>query len=84
MKTMSKSEGEMLKEKILCIDNNLDALIWRLRVIEAAKKELVFVTFDTEDDLSGRALMAALLHAAERGGGAMKKRMKCSLPYRGR
>lgn len=57
----------MLKEKILCIDNNLDALIWRLRVIEAAKKELVFVTFDTEDDLSGRALMAALLHAAERG-----------------
>ncbi len=67
MKAMSKSEGEMLKEKLLCIDNNLDALIWRLRVIEAARKELVFVTFDTEDDLSGRALMAALLHAAERG-----------------
>lgn len=67
MKAMSRSEGEILKEKILCIDNNLDALIWRLRVIEAAKKELVFVTFDTEDDLSGRALMAALLHAAERG-----------------
>ena len=67
MKAMSRSEGERLKEKILCIDNNLDALIWRLRVIEAAQKELVFVTFDTEDDLSGRALMAALLHAAERG-----------------
>ena len=67
MKTMSKSEKETCKERILCIDSNLDALIWRLRVIEAAEKELVFVTFDTEDDLSGRALMAALLNASERG-----------------
>lgn len=67
MKTMSKSERDTYKERILCIDQNMDALIWRLRVIEAAKKELVFVTFDTEDDLSGRALMAALLHAARRG-----------------
>ncbi|MGN0308413.1 MAG: phosphatidylserine/phosphatidylglycerophosphate/cardiolipin synthase family protein [Lachnospiraceae bacterium] len=67
MKTVNQSQRKSYQERVLCIDDNLDALIWRLRVIEAAKKELIFVTFDTEDDLSGRALMAALLHAAGRG-----------------
>ena len=67
MKTVNQSYRKSYQERVLCIDDNLDALIWRLRVIEAAKEELIFVTFDTEDDLSGRALMAALLHAADRG-----------------
>lgn len=54
-------------ERVRCIDDNQDALLWRLRVIEQAEKELIFSTFSYEDDEAGRDMMAALLHAAERG-----------------
>lgn len=55
------------KERVRCIDDNLDALLWRLRVIEEAENELIFTTFSYEDDDAGRDMMAAILHAAERG-----------------
>lgn len=54
-------------ERILCIDDNEQALLWRLRVIEEAKEELILTTFDFGDDESGRDIMAALLQAARRG-----------------
>lgn len=54
-------------ERILCIDDNVDALAWRLAVIEDAKKELILSTFDFGDDNSGKDMVAALYHAAERG-----------------
>ncbi len=54
-------------ERIVCIDDNTQALLWRLRVIEEAREELDFVTYSFRDDESGRDIMAALLHAAERG-----------------
>ena len=54
-------------ERILCVDDNTDALIWRLRTIEEAEKELILSTYSFVDDESGRDIMAALLNAAERG-----------------
>lgn len=57
----------MAQERILSIDNNMDALLWRLRLIEAARERVVLTTFNFRDDNSGQDIMAALLHAADRG-----------------
>ena len=57
----------MAQERVLSIDNNMDALLWRLRLIEAAQERVVLTTFDFRDDNSGQDIMAALLHAADRG-----------------
>ena len=54
-------------ERVLCIDDNEQALLWRLRVIELAKENLIFTTFNFQDDESGKDIMAALLNAAEHG-----------------
>ena len=54
-------------ERIRCIDDNEEALLWRLRLIGAAKKSIVLATFDLRADESGSDLLAALNHAAERG-----------------
>ncbi len=58
-----RAEGE----RVLCVDDNTEALLWRLRIIEEAKEEIIFSTFDLADDESGRAIMAALYAAAQRG-----------------
>lgn len=55
------------QERVLSIDHNTDALLWRLRLIEAAQERVVLSTFDFRDDNSGKDMMAALLHAADRG-----------------
>lgn len=55
------------KERILCIDDNGEALLWRLRVIEEAKEEVVLSSFDFRADNSGQDMMAALYDAAKRG-----------------
>lgn len=55
------------QERVLSIDNNMDALLWRLRLIETAQERVVLTTFDFRDDNSGQDIMAALLHAADRG-----------------
>lgn len=54
-------------ERVWCVDDNVDALLWRLRVVETAQEELLFTTFDFREDESGKDMMAALLAAAERG-----------------
>ena len=59
--------GRTAEERVRSIDNNMDALLWRLRLIEAAQERLVLATFDFRDDNSGRDMMAALFQAAERG-----------------
>lgn len=63
----ARPEGAAARERVLCIDDNEDALLWRLRLIEAARQRLVLTTFDFRDDHSGQDIMAALLHAARRG-----------------
>lgn len=55
------------QERVRSIDDNMDALLWRLRLIEAAQERVVLCTFDFRDDDSGRDIMAALFQAAERG-----------------
>lgn len=55
------------QERVLSIDNNKEALLWRLRLIEEAKERIILCTFDFRDDNSGRDVMAALFHAADRG-----------------
>lgn len=54
-------------ERILCIDDNTDALIWRLRLIESAREEIILSTFGFGTGQSGQDIVAALLVAAERG-----------------
>ena len=48
-------------ERVACIDDNQDALLCRLMLIENAKEEILFSTFDMMDDESGKDVMAALL-----------------------
>lgn len=57
----------MAQERVRSIDNNTDALLWRLRLIEAAQERVVLSTFDFRDDNGGQDIMSALLHAADRG-----------------
>lgn len=55
------------QERVLSIDDNMDALLWRLRLINEAQDSIVLCTFDFRDDDSGCDVMATLLHAAQRG-----------------
>lgn len=66
-KAVNMSDCAMAQERVLSIDNNMDALLWRLRLIEAAQERVVLSTFDFRDDNSGQDVMSALLHAADRG-----------------
>lgn len=53
-------------ERILCIDNNEQALIWRLRMIASAQEKIVLTTFDLRTDESGTDIISALYEAAQR------------------
>lgn len=61
------SDADAANERVLCIDDNVDALMWRLRMIESAEEELILTTFNFGNDQSGTDIMAALLRAADRG-----------------
>lgn len=67
--TITASNGALAEaaERVRSIDTNMEALLWRLRLIEAAQERIVLTTFDFRDDNSGQDMMAALFHAAERG-----------------
>ena len=54
-------------ERVCLIDNNEDALLWRLRLIRSAQEEIILSTFDFRADSSGTDVIAALWGAAERG-----------------
>ncbi len=54
-------------ERVLSLDDNREAVIWRLRALEAAQSDIIFSSFDFRDDETGQVLMAALYGAAERG-----------------
>lgn len=54
-------------ERVASIDDNGEALVWRLRMIDAAQNDVVLSTYDLRGDNSGRDVMAALLRAADRG-----------------
>lgn len=52
---------------VRCLDDNTQALAYRLALIESAQRELIMTTFDMSDGESGQDLMAAMLQAADRG-----------------
>ena len=52
---------------VRCLDDNTQALVYRLALIESAQQELIMTTFDMSDGESGQDLMAAMLQAADRG-----------------
>ena len=54
-------------ERVAYINDNNDALLWRLHMIEQAKEEVILSTFDFNATSAGQDVMAALLQAAERG-----------------
>lgn len=54
-------------DRVLCIDDNQEALLWRLRTMEAASQELILSAYGMNEDDSGLDVMASLLHTAERG-----------------
>ena len=54
-------------ERVACIDDNVDALIWRLRMIENAEDEIILSTFGFSTGSSGKDMLCALHAAAERG-----------------
>lgn len=61
------SQSKQAGERVRCIDDNREALLWRIRMIESAENEIIFTTFDLDDDDGGLAFMAALYEAADRG-----------------
>ena len=54
-------------ERISYVPDNTDALMYRLQMFDAAQEEIILSTFDFNCDESGKDIMAALLHAADRG-----------------
>ena len=63
----NESEEQDVSERIRCIDQNEEALIYRLHMIGSAKESIVLSTFDLRPDDSGTDIIAALYHAADRG-----------------
>ena len=49
------------QERILNIENNVDALVWRLRLIESAKENIMLSIFDFRGDNSGQDMMACTI-----------------------
>ncbi|MDY3917967.1 MAG: phospholipase D-like domain-containing protein [Candidatus Limivivens sp.] len=54
-------------ERVAYIEDNLEALLLRFSMMEEAREELILSTFDFRSDESGKDIMAALIHAADRG-----------------
>lgn len=55
------------REEVRYISDNREALELRLALAEAAEEEIILSTFDFDADEPGCQLLAALLHAADRG-----------------
>ena len=63
----TRLSADAAQERVKSIESADDALLWRLRLIESAEKEIIFSTFDLRADGSGQDVMAALYGAAQRG-----------------
>lgn len=54
-------------ERVAYINDNSDALLYRLHMIENAKEEVILSTFDFNPSKSGKDVMSALINASKRG-----------------
>lgn len=53
-------------ERAYIVEDNVEALLERLKMIEIADESIVLSTFDFKSDKSGKDILAALLNAGER------------------
>lgn len=58
---------QTLNERVLSINSNQEALLYRINMISAAKEEIVLSTFDFRIDNSGKDVLSALYDASLRG-----------------
>src|SRR5699024_8743137 len=49
------------------IDDNMEALKYRLRMIEEAEEEIILSTFDFHADQAGKDILSSLQNAADKG-----------------
>lgn len=54
-------------ERAVIVEDNCDALLDRVRMIQNAQSEIILSTFDFMSDESGRIMLGALCEAADRG-----------------
>ena len=54
-------------ERVSYLNDNVEALLYRLRMAEEAKKEIILSTFDFNSDHAGHNIMSVLYQAANRG-----------------
>lgn len=54
-------------ERVAFLQDNYEAFVYRLQMMEEAREEIIMSTFDFDADDAGKDVMAALLHAADRG-----------------
>lgn len=54
-------------ERVFYLNDNVEALLYRLRMAEEAKKEIILSTFDFNSDHAGHDIMSVLYQAANRG-----------------
>lgn len=54
-------------ERAVIIEDNDEALLERIRMIQGAQSEIILSTFDFKSDESGRIVLGALREAADRG-----------------
>lgn len=54
-------------DRAYIIEDNSEALAERIRMIEQAEERIILSTFEFRADESGKDVLAALIHAAERG-----------------
>ncbi len=60
-------EDRECSDRVMLLEQNTDALIHRLRLIDSAKERIILSTFDFREDYSGTEILASLLAASERG-----------------
>ena len=58
---------QTLNERVLSINSNQEALLYRINMISEAKEEIVLSTFDFRIDNSGKDVLSALYDASLRG-----------------
>lgn len=54
-------------ERVLSVEGNVDPLVWRLRLINEAKKYVIYSTMNFRKDQSSTDVLAALWAAGQRG-----------------
>lgn len=54
-------------ERVHFVEDNYEAMLWRIRLINSARDHILLTTFTWQEDAVGKEMTAALLNAANRG-----------------